>query len=68
MVLTVFSDPSETTLRLLSEAVVAKSTGTGAGAAWVARARETAIDVLAEHDSLEKVLEQAKTEWNLRKP
>ena len=66
MVLTVFSNPSETTLRLLSEVIVAKSSGTGVGETWAARARETAIDVLAECGSLEQVLEQAKSEWTLR--
>ncbi|WP_433259628.1 hypothetical protein ACQPYK_48675 (plasmid) [Streptosporangium sp. CA-135522] len=68
MVLIVFGNPSETTLRLLSQAVVAPNprarTGTSVGAAWAARARETAIDVLAEADSLEEVLERAKTDWS----
>ncbi len=68
MVLIAFGNPSETTLRLLSEAVTPSpraSAGPGVGAAWAARARETAIDVLAEHDSLEEVLERAKTDWSL---
>ncbi|MEU9889032.1 hypothetical protein [Sphaerisporangium sp. NPDC051011] len=60
MVLIAFGDLGENTLRLLSQAVVAPnsraSTGTGVGAAWAARARETAIDVLAEADPLEERL------------
>ncbi|MET9246181.1 hypothetical protein [Nonomuraea sp. NPDC003709] len=69
MVLIAFANPKETTLRLLSQ-VVAPTTssshiGTGVGAAWAARACETAIDVLAEVDSLEEVLERAKTDWSL---
>lgn len=68
MVLTAFGSPSETTLRLLSEAVLVAppraGAGTGVGSAWVARACETAIDVLAEADSLKEVLERAKTEWS----
>lgn len=67
MVLIVFGNPSENTLRLLSQAVAPTTSnphlGTGVGAAWVARACETAIDVLAETDSLEYVLERAKTDW-----
>ncbi|MEU4704661.1 hypothetical protein [Nonomuraea dietziae] len=64
--LTAFGNPSEPTLRLLSQAILTTSdhTGTGTGAAWAARARETAIDVLAEADSLEEVLERAKTDWS----
>ncbi|MEV2273839.1 hypothetical protein [Nonomuraea africana] len=69
MVLTVFGNPSETTLRLLSQAVVAPNfrarTGIGVGAAWAARARETAIDVLAEADSLEEVLEPGEDRLGL---
>ncbi|MBG0831616.1 hypothetical protein HS041_28195 [Planomonospora sp. ID67723] len=67
MVLIAFGNPSETTLRLLSQAVVPPNSrahsGTGVGAAWAARARETAIDVLAETDALEEVLERARTDW-----
>ncbi|MEV4581632.1 hypothetical protein AB0K16_51215 [Nonomuraea jabiensis] len=69
MVLIAFANPSETTLRLLSQAVAPMGprdrTGTGIGAAWAARACETAIDVLAEVDSLEEVLERAKADWSL---
>ncbi|SNT55563.1 hypothetical protein SAMN05216276_10624 [Streptosporangium subroseum] len=67
MVLIAFGNPSETTLRLLSQAVIAPNPrareGTGAGAAWAARACQTAIDVLAGVDSLEDVLQRAKTDW-----
>ncbi|MEV4179301.1 hypothetical protein [Nonomuraea sp. NPDC049709] len=68
MVLIAFGNPSEATLRLLSQAVAPTSrahAGTGVGAAWAARACETAIDVLAEVDSLEEVRERAKTDWSL---
>ncbi|MEV4167473.1 hypothetical protein [Nonomuraea dietziae] len=69
MVLIAFGDPSETTLRLLSQALGASApgaeAGTGIGAAWAARVRETAIDVLAEADPLEEVLERAKADWAL---
>ncbi|MDP9868482.1 MULTISPECIES: hypothetical protein [Streptosporangium] len=64
MVLTTFGNPSETTLRLLSQAVVRGSKGTGVGAAWVARTCRTAIDVLAEADSWEEVLERVRTDWS----
>ncbi|GGT04617.1 hypothetical protein GCM10010156_73040 [Planobispora rosea] len=66
MVLTAFANPSETTLRLLSQAIVDVSTSAGidVGTAWAARARESAIDVLAESDTLEEVLKRAKTEWS----
>lgn len=68
MVLIAFGNPSETTLRLLSQALVNPAPrareGTSAGAAWVARACEAAIDVLAEADSLEEVLERAKIDWS----
>ncbi|GIH63982.1 hypothetical protein [Microbispora siamensis] len=68
MVLISFGNPSETTLSLLSQAVVtlggpSANKGTGVGAAWAARACEAAIDVLAEADPLEEVLERAKTDW-----
>ncbi|MFC7713335.1 SRPBCC family protein [Nonomuraea recticatena] len=52
MVLIAFGNPSETTLRLLSEAVTPSpraSAGLGVGAAWAARACETAIDVTSYH-------------------
>ncbi|MEV4753303.1 hypothetical protein AB0K21_43765 [Streptosporangium sp. NPDC049248] len=68
MVLIVFGNPSETTLHLLSQAVVSPNSrgrkGTGIGAAWAARACQTAIDVLAETASLEEVLDRAKTNWS----
>jgi hypothetical protein len=68
MFLTAFGNPSETTLLLLSQAVGATTlrdhAGTGAGAAWVARALETAIDVLSDADSLEEILERAEAEWS----
>jgi hypothetical protein len=68
MVLIAFGNPSDTTLHLLSRTLVGVPrdtlTGPGVGAAWAARARETAIDVLAEADSLEEVLERAKTDWS----
>ncbi|GAA4210818.1 hypothetical protein GCM10022252_79130 [Streptosporangium oxazolinicum] len=68
MVLITFGNPSETTLHLLSQAVITPNPrarkGTGVGAAWVARACQSAIDVLAETDSLEDVLERAKSDWS----
>ncbi|MBB5085099.1 hypothetical protein [Nonomuraea endophytica] len=69
MVLTVFGNPSDITLRLLSQAVGATTprtkarAETGAGTAWATRVREAAIDVLAEAPSREEVLERAESEW-----
>jgi hypothetical protein len=66
-VLTAFGDSSETTLRLLSEAIlVRQGAGPQVGAVWAARACEAAIDVLAHADSFEDVLQQAKDKWSLR--
>lgn len=67
MTLTVFADPSDTTLHLVSQALIGeKVAGTGVGSAWAGRVREAAIDVLAEHDPQEDVLAQSREHWTLR--
>jgi hypothetical protein len=65
--LSVFGPESETSLGLISDAILLKSgQGPHAGAAWVRQAQAAAIEVLAQHDSLEEVLRDAKERWSLR--
>lgn len=66
-VLTVFSAASEQTLRLLSDAILDGSgSGPQAGAVWVTQASATAIEVLAQEQPLEDVLQVVKERWSLR--
>lgn len=66
-VLTALAAPSQATLALLSDAITDEATtGSGAGAAWVERARAAAIDVLAFARPVEEVLTEAGEHWSLR--
>jgi hypothetical protein len=71
-VLTTFTQASETTLRILSAALLADSARPGspapgpqAGAAWVTQASAAAIDVLAEEAAAEELLQQVVEHWSL---
>lgn len=65
-VLTTFGAASETTLRLISDAILDESgRGPQAGVAWVAQASAAAIELLAQDRDLEEVLQEAKKHWTL---
>ena len=66
-VLAVFGAPSETTLQLISDAILHSSErGPQAGAAWVAQANAAAIEVLAQDRPQDEVLQEVKEHWTLR--